>query len=35
MVDRYLEGIDRELVLVGGGEADEGPEGPPRVAGPS
>jgi glutamate synthase (NADPH/NADH) small chain len=35
MVDRYLEGVDREPVLVGGGDADEGPEGPPRVAGPA
>ena len=35
MVDRYLEGVDREPVLVGGGDADEGPEGPPQVAGPA
>ena len=35
MVDRYLEGLDREPVVVGGGDADEGPEGPPQVAGPS
>jgi glutamate synthase (NADPH) small chain len=35
MVDRYLEGLDREPALVGGGDADEGPEGPPQVAGPS
>ena len=35
MVDRYLEGLDSEPVLVGGGDADEGPEGPPGVAGPS
>jgi glutamate synthase (NADPH) small chain len=34
MVDRYLEGLDREPVLVGGGDADEGPEGPPREAAP-
>jgi glutamate synthase (NADPH/NADH) small chain len=34
MVDRYLEGLDREPVLVGGGDADEGPEGPPQVAAP-
>jgi glutamate synthase (NADPH) small chain len=34
MVDRYLEGLDREPVVVGGGDADEGPEGPPQVAGP-
>jgi glutamate synthase (NADPH/NADH) small chain len=35
MVDRYLEGLNREPVLVGGGDADEGPEGPPNVAGPA
>jgi glutamate synthase (NADPH) small chain len=35
MVDRYLEGLNREPALVGGGDADEGPEGPPQVAGPS
>jgi glutamate synthase (NADPH/NADH) small chain len=34
MVDRYLEGLDAEPVLVGGGEADEGPEGPPKKASP-
>ncbi|MEA2250367.1 MAG: glutamate synthase small chain [Solirubrobacteraceae bacterium] len=34
MVDRYLQGLDREPVLVGGGDADEGPEGPPQVAAP-
>ena len=34
MVDRYLCGLDREPVVVGGGDADEGPEGPPQVAGP-
>jgi glutamate synthase (NADPH) small chain len=34
MVDRYLEGLDREPVLVGGGDADEGPEGPPQQAAP-
>jgi glutamate synthase (NADPH) small chain len=32
MVDRYLA---REPVLVGGGDADEGPEGPPQVAAPA
>jgi glutamate synthase (NADPH/NADH) small chain len=35
MVDRYLEGLDSEPVLVGGGDADEGPEGPPNLAGPA
>jgi glutamate synthase (NADPH/NADH) small chain len=35
VADRYLEGLDREPALVGGGDADEGPEGPPQVAGPS
>jgi glutamate synthase (NADPH/NADH) small chain len=35
MVDRYLEGLDSEPVLVGGGDADEGPEGPPQLAGPA
>jgi glutamate synthase (NADPH/NADH) small chain len=35
MVDRYLEGLGAEPVLVGGGDADDGPEGPPDVAGPS
>jgi glutamate synthase (NADPH/NADH) small chain len=38
MVDRYLHGLDHtppQAVLVGGGEADEGPEGPPRLAGPA
>jgi glutamate synthase (NADPH) small chain len=35
MVDRYLQGLDREPVLVGGGEGNEGPEAPPRLAGPS
>jgi hypothetical protein len=34
MVDRYLEGLEREPVVVGGGDADEGPEGPPQVAAP-
>jgi glutamate synthase (NADPH) small chain len=37
MVDRYLKGLDgvrRPTVLVGGGDADEGPEGPPQVASP-
>ncbi|MEA2380256.1 MAG: glutamate synthase small chain [Solirubrobacteraceae bacterium] len=38
MVDRYLKGLDgerRPTVLVGGGDADEGPEGPPQVASPA
>jgi glutamate synthase (NADPH) small chain len=38
MVDRHLKGLDderRPTVLVGGGEADEGPEGPPQVASPA
>jgi glutamate synthase (NADPH/NADH) small chain len=35
MVDRYLCGLDAEPALVGGGDADEGPEGPPQLAGPS
>jgi glutamate synthase (NADPH/NADH) small chain len=35
MVDRYLCDLDAEPALVGGGDADEGPEGPPDVAGPS
>jgi glutamate synthase (NADPH/NADH) small chain len=35
MVDRYLCGLDSDLAVVGGGgDADEGPEGPPQVAGP-
>lgn len=34
MVDRYLEGLSAEPVLVGGGDADEGPEGPPQHVGP-
>ncbi|UTI66583.1 glutamate synthase subunit beta [Paraconexibacter antarcticus] len=38
MVDRYLAtlpgGAPAEPVLVGGGDADEGPEGPPQVASP-
>jgi glutamate synthase (NADPH/NADH) small chain len=34
MVDRYLCELDAEPVLVGGGDADEGPEGPPQVAAP-
>jgi glutamate synthase (NADPH/NADH) small chain len=35
MVDRYLSGLDSDLAVVGGGgDADEGPEGPPQVAGP-
>jgi glutamate synthase (NADPH/NADH) small chain len=38
MVDRYLKGLDgerRPTVLVGAGDADEGPEGPPQVASPA
>jgi glutamate synthase (NADPH/NADH) small chain len=38
MVDRYLKGLDderRPTVLVGGGDADEGPEGPPQIASPA
>ena len=35
MVDRYLCGLDSDLAVVGGGgDADEGPEGPPQTAGP-
>jgi glutamate synthase (NADPH/NADH) small chain len=37
MADRYLStlaGTDPQPVLVGGGDADEGPEGPPQVAAP-
>jgi hypothetical protein len=37
MVDRRLKALDgerRPTVLVGGGDADEGPEGPPQVAAP-
>jgi glutamate synthase (NADPH/NADH) small chain len=37
MVDRYLRENDGErgpAVLVGAGEADEGPEGPPQLASP-
>jgi glutamate synthase (NADPH/NADH) small chain len=35
MVDRYLCGLDSDLAVVGGGgDADEGPEGPPQLAGP-
>jgi glutamate synthase (NADPH) small chain len=35
MADRYLASLaDREPVLVGGGDADEGPEGPPEHVGP-
>ncbi len=37
MVDRHLHALDDtapEPVLVGGGDADEGPEGPPLHAGP-
>jgi glutamate synthase (NADPH) small chain len=38
MVDRRLNALDAEerrpTVLVGAGDADEGPEGPPQVAGP-
>ena len=38
MVDRHLRSLGQapgEPVLVGGGDADEGPEGPPQVAGPA
>ena len=38
MVDRHLRSIDEqpaEPALVGGGDADEGPEGPPQVAAPA
>jgi glutamate synthase (NADPH/NADH) small chain len=37
MVDRHLLGLDDEQqpALVGGGDADEGPQGPPQVAGPA
>jgi glutamate synthase (NADPH/NADH) small chain len=39
MVDRRLKAMDgeerRPTVLVGAGEADEGPEGPPQVAAPA
>ncbi len=38
MADRYLHALDHEPaepVLVGGGDADEGPEGPPQSAGPT
>ncbi|HEX5922583.1 MAG TPA: FAD-dependent oxidoreductase, partial [Baekduia sp.] len=35
MVDRYLSGPASDLAVVGGGaDADEGPEGPPQLAGP-
>jgi glutamate synthase (NADPH/NADH) small chain len=37
MVDRHLKALDAErrpTVLVGAGDADEGPEGPPQVASP-
>jgi glutamate synthase (NADPH) small chain len=37
MVDRHLKRLDgarRPTVLVGAGDADEGPEGPPQVASP-
>jgi glutamate synthase (NADPH) small chain len=37
MVDRHLRSLDHapaEPALVGGGDADEGPEGPPQVASP-
>ena len=38
MVDRRLKALDAErrpTVLVGAGDADEGPEGPPQVASPA
>src|SRR5215218_7007876 len=38
MVDRRLKALDgerRPTVLVGAGDADEGPEGPPQVAAPA
>ena len=38
MVDRHLRSMDErpaEPALVGGGDADEGPEGPPQVASPA
>jgi glutamate synthase (NADPH/NADH) small chain len=38
MVDRHLRSTDEppaEPALVGGGDADEGPEGPPQVASPA
>ena len=38
MADRYLHALNHEPadpVLVGGGDADEGPEGPPQSAGPT
>jgi hypothetical protein len=37
MVDRHLKALDdvrRPTVMVGAGDADEGPEGPPQVASP-
>jgi hypothetical protein len=35
MADRYLASLgDREPALVGGGDADEGPAGPPNRARP-
>jgi glutamate synthase (NADPH/NADH) small chain len=38
MVDRHLKALDHEerrpTVLVGAGDADEGPEGPPQIAAP-
>jgi glutamate synthase (NADPH) small chain len=37
MVDRHLKALDgehRPTVLVGAGDADEGPEGPPQLAAP-
>jgi glutamate synthase (NADPH/NADH) small chain len=37
IVDRYLKALDderRPTVMVGAGDADEGPEGPPQVASP-
>ena len=38
MADRYLDRLDgqpEQPVLVGGGDADEGPDGPPQTAGPT
>jgi len=38
MADRYLHALNAEQaepVLVGGGDADEGPDGPPQSAGPT
>jgi hypothetical protein len=38
LADRYLSGLDgerRPTVLVGAGDADAGPEGPPQIASPA